>query len=448
MGIMFKRLAGAVSIAVSVAILSVGPVAAAPQGPYLVRDIKASGSSNPYSLTDLDGVLMFAARGGGKGFELWRSDGTAGGTRRVKDINPGGPGSGPDFLTAINGLLYFSASDGDHGGELWTSDGTNAGTRLVKDINPGGGSSYPHSFTYFKGKVYFAAESATAAGFDLWRTDGTTAGTHQVKDSAGSIGWLTAFSGKLFFPLSVGTVNATDTLYVSDGTTPGTRPFRDKMGDVISGGGDGTQGITWLTDIGSTMLFVRSEGELWRTRGSARTTKKIADGPAWEMTRIGTAAFFMRGSQLWRSDGTVAGTQFVADFASGIYGPLAELNESAFFFTDGPDGGPWTSDGTPAGTQPVGVSGLRTDTPTVVLDGVVYFGGWGASDDLAPVDTASASVVPGPLLTLWRSDGTAAGTYSVGDPESHMGDPAVVGDSVYFGASTVAHGMELWRYVP
>ena len=42
-------------------------------------------------------------------------------------------------LTNVSGTLYFSADDGRHGHELWRSDGTARGTRMVKDINPGRG---------------------------------------------------------------------------------------------------------------------------------------------------------------------------------------------------------------------------------------------------------------------------------------------------------------------
>lgn len=69
----------------------------------------------------MNGLLYFTAKGGGKGRELWRSDGTADGTRRVKDIRPGSAGSNPYALTAVGGRLYFGANDGVAGVELWTS---------------------------------------------------------------------------------------------------------------------------------------------------------------------------------------------------------------------------------------------------------------------------------------------------------------------------------------
>ena len=51
---------------------------------------------------DVNGVLYFTADDGRHGLELWRTDGTPGGTRLVCDINPGSAGSGPQFLTNVN----------------------------------------------------------------------------------------------------------------------------------------------------------------------------------------------------------------------------------------------------------------------------------------------------------------------------------------------------------
>ncbi len=80
-------------------------VAAAP--PELVRDINPSGSSEPEELTRIGSTLYFTADDGISGEELWKSDGTAGGTVLVKDIHPGASPSWPSYLTNVAGTLYF-----------------------------------------------------------------------------------------------------------------------------------------------------------------------------------------------------------------------------------------------------------------------------------------------------------------------------------------------------
>lgn len=67
--------------------------------------------------------------------ELWMTLGRPGTTHRVADIRPGRSGSGPFWLTPLDDLVVFSARDGIHGSEVWRSDGTEEGTRLVRDIN-------------------------------------------------------------------------------------------------------------------------------------------------------------------------------------------------------------------------------------------------------------------------------------------------------------------------
>jgi ELWxxDGT repeat protein len=66
------------------------------------------------------------------------------------DINPGASpnNSSPTDITAIgNGKALFAANDGTHGTELWVSDGTAGGTSLVYDINPGSTGSNPINIT-------------------------------------------------------------------------------------------------------------------------------------------------------------------------------------------------------------------------------------------------------------------------------------------------------------
>ena len=88
-------------------------------GTRQVKDIKhGSGDANPYRPTDVNGMLFFTARDGRHGRELWRSDGTARGTRLVTDIKSRGS-STPKLLKNLNGTLVFTADDGIHGRELW-----------------------------------------------------------------------------------------------------------------------------------------------------------------------------------------------------------------------------------------------------------------------------------------------------------------------------------------
>src|SRR3712207_4718774 len=58
------------------------------------------------------------------GIELWRSDGPAAGTYRVKDIYPGDRGSDARALAVAGSTLCFIATSPAAGGMLWKSDGT------------------------------------------------------------------------------------------------------------------------------------------------------------------------------------------------------------------------------------------------------------------------------------------------------------------------------------
>jgi ELWxxDGT repeat protein len=116
-------------------------------GTVLVKDIGAGATpSNISNLTNVNGTLFFSAYTEATGYELWKSNGTTAGTVMVKDIRAGGS-SHPSYFTNVNGTLFFAASDGfipdGLGDELWKSDGTAAGTVRVKDIVPGNYGSYP-----------------------------------------------------------------------------------------------------------------------------------------------------------------------------------------------------------------------------------------------------------------------------------------------------------------
>jgi ELWxxDGT repeat protein len=122
--------------------------------------------------------IYFTAIDGKHGLELWKSDGTAKGTKLVKNINPTSAREASDIgnLVALRKRLYFSANDGKHGLELWKSDGTRSGTKLVKDIKPGKADSNPDQLTAFKGRLLFSADDGVH-GTEMWRSNGTKANT-------------------------------------------------------------------------------------------------------------------------------------------------------------------------------------------------------------------------------------------------------------------------------
>ena len=243
--------------------------------------------------------LLFVVSHPDYGEELWRSDGTAAGTKRVKEINPGAD-SHPSYLTPMKigtkHILFFRAYDSVHGAELWRSDGTAAGTKLVSDIVPGGGFSAPSDLRVMKigtkRMLFFRADDGTS-GEELWRSDGTAAGTKRVKDI--NPGTANSFPGDftvmkvgtkrvLFFAASDGTSGRE--LWRSDGSGAGTRRVKD-----ITAGGDGsTPSELVVMKVGTRqLLYLRASD---------------AGG----------------GSELWRSDGTKSGTRLAADIVPGAGG--------------------------------------------------------------------------------------------------------------------------------
>ncbi|HYC91525.1 MAG TPA: ELWxxDGT repeat protein [Thermoanaerobaculia bacterium] len=111
--------------------------------------------------------VVFSATDTASGPELWVSDGTAEGTKLLRDINPGTPGSTPQHMAEAGGLVYFSAFSSGVGTELWVTDGTPEGTRLAADLDPGSNSSFPQELVRTGERLFFRATTA-ALGTELW----------------------------------------------------------------------------------------------------------------------------------------------------------------------------------------------------------------------------------------------------------------------------------------
>jgi ELWxxDGT repeat protein len=154
-------------------------------GTVMVKDIRAGGGSDPRDLVNVGGTVYFSANDGVTGRELWRTDGTSAGTTRITDLATGDSLGTSSFLPAqivgLNGTIFFAATDGTTGFELWRTDGTTGGTQRVKDIRVGSMGSSPNSLTAVNDWLYFSADDGTH-GYELWTSDGTEAGTVRLSD--------------------------------------------------------------------------------------------------------------------------------------------------------------------------------------------------------------------------------------------------------------------------
>lgn len=449
------------SVSCVVAFGLLGPSLA--QGPaVLVADINpgAAGSS-PNVLVDAEGTLFFRANDGSHGNELWRSDGTAAGTIMVRDANPGTGSASVNFLTAVGPRVFYAGSDGTTGPELFTSDGTAAGTRLVRRIEPSGIGSQIQGFVEMDGIVYFTA-FPQALGSELWRTDGTAVGTWMVRDIAfgsgssilfGRAPYLVPINGTLWFGASDG---GDIELWKSNGTAASTV----RVHDINPSGSSQPRNFTAL---GSFVYFSCNHGshglELWRTDGTAVGTTLVLDinpgasaSTPDNLVVFNNAIYFFaadagNGRELWKTDGTPAGTMLVLDIWPGVDGSspanLVVANDRLFFRADDGVHGRelWTSDGTPSGTvmvadlNPGSAHGMTTSSPLLAVGQgrLVFFSGDDGASGLEP----------------WVSDGTVAGTRSLGDVNPGIAgsaptSPCLAGNHLFFAADDGAHGSEPW----
>ncbi|MCH8533217.1 MAG: hypothetical protein LAT65_20450 [Saccharospirillum sp.] len=383
--------------------------------------------------TTSPGVMLFKSPApGGTGNELWISDGTAEGTRVLKDINYAGGDSEPGPFTAVGDTIFFAATTDADGRELWKTDGTEAGTLLVKDIHPGPGGSEPRNLTALDGELYFTADDGST-GRELWKSDGTATGTVQVKninpgneDSTPTE--LTVFDGALYFAAYDGTENQysqpLQALWKTDGTEAGTQKLKDLKLSV------GIPGRVMVVFKGA-LYFTAAEGfsatEIWKTDGSVDGTvqvTKIVDETESSSNPIGLTVFNDKlyfqakrretGAELWKTDGTEDGTVVVTNInpcdrcsagssSDSLPRDLTPLGAYLYFTATNPEHGRelWKTDGTPGAEQLVkdireGEQGAisSVNTHMTIFDNELYF----TADN---GDTGRE---------LWKTDGTEAGT--------------------------------------
>jgi trimeric autotransporter adhesin len=418
-----------------------------------------------YEMLFLNQTLLFTGFSETTGYEVWSSDGTAGNTNIIKDLDRGeskifnfltiGPNTffstnsnnyyntlwktngttiGTSDLSSfflisvsnnttfanLNGALILTATNQGYDYELYKSDGINI--TLLKNISFSS-SSFPSNFTLVNNILYFTANDHNGTGQELWKSDGTSAGTVLVKDIypglTGSMPEnLFNFNGTLYF--SAITATHGRELWKSDGSAAGTVLVSDiYLGTASS---NPKNFVAHNNKLYFSAYLPTIGEELWEYNGT--NTNLIKDiylgNPGSNISEIvsnGNKMFFSAdngviGQELWISDGTTAGTNF------------RNLN---------PDG-----------------ALINSSSPAnfTVLNGTVYF-----SADYFNVNLLPAHPYLG--RELWRSDGGLF-TYLIKDINQNInsingilpsfkGPFETIGNSLFFPATDGVHGIELWR---
>eukprot|EP00944_MAST-04C_sp_MAST-4C-sp1_P012430 g12430.t1 len=144
----------------------------------LLKDINSgSGSSlgfNSLCIGSFDGKVYFTADDG-NGNALWKTDGTSGGTTKVRD-------GYACWFTALGNKMIYTGTTTSYGSELHVMQNNGqVWLEAVKDFKTGTPSGNPKEYVNVGSNLIFSAVTV-AEGWELWKTDGTGSGTVIVKD--------------------------------------------------------------------------------------------------------------------------------------------------------------------------------------------------------------------------------------------------------------------------
>jgi ELWxxDGT repeat protein len=270
------------------------------------------------------------------GLELWKSDGTAQGTRQLTDLEFRVPANASiSSFSILDGVLHFIVTDGRYGSEIWKTDGTSEGTTNLTDrtwdfifdeLTAVGDTLYFYStadFPHEEGIWQWKDESlsqvpglpAFGTGAELFVYDnrlivsgngGLWIGSGELPmesfhDSIGrQIRELEIFGDEVYFVAGSDLLPQTE-LWKSDGTTAGTERIVTRSAF--------SSAIGFLTEVAGQLYFLAeddvSRQSLWKTDGTAvGTFRQPGDARTEELTAVGDRLFVVAsqevsGTELW-----------------------------------------------------------------------------------------------------------------------------------------------------
>ncbi|MBI4926676.1 MAG: hypothetical protein HY835_02845 [Anaerolineae bacterium] len=332
------------------------------------------------------------------GGSLWRTNGTPQGTELFyPDINASLDSFSLitkyyDGPAELNGILYFPAWDDKRGTQLWRTDGTPGGTYPVTNQNPDTGGISIGDIISADGYIWFTGIQSSGFGqpnINFYRTDGTLTGTTQIDNlvpngmavlnnrgilKVGAYYYRTVSNGSIeFFDDALGTEDTFVFFWVQ---ISGDRLFFSHDGPLYMTDGNSVTVIkdqaeveinraAYLTNLNGDIYFTEyANHETWIYKlpaGSdkAQPVKRISpSGDAMLLTPVGNKVVFKVGveyfpGELWVTDGTENGTHRICESCDLQVGDFMEASQGLAFF-DGIDTTHgkelWVTDGTESGT--------------------------------------------------------------------------------------------------
>ena len=423
--------------------------------------------------------------------------------RLVKDANraPGNFNANISWVMPIGNNVVFPKDTLAQGSELWISDGTAKGTRLLKDLMPGPGGTFPEDPQAFGdpwGGILRQVAFRDAEGNKVWVTDGTSAGTQQIFTSptpgSSEVRLQAGTWHGLFFENIDGSAQDSAELFFSEGTAERTW----SLNPIGEEGRRFSNPYGYLTG-GPTCLFIANGNEIWETNGygttkrvtaTAGTPERLASTSAglfvevgitfqtselWlspgqgqisrvdmpegapearleHMSEFASDLWFIRYDvsgqrELWTSDGTTAGTRKITLLNGGqgpeshAFGPIRPWKDALYLAArnDNGDEELWRTDGTSAGTR-------RIASFTPPETNLVFYG-TPDTEDFLYFETSA----PGGAHQLWRTKGDAAstrpvkGTPAIAPPAEWPQIAATQSGGIFFAADPLKPEMALWR---
>ncbi len=465
-------------------------------------------SSNPEELTVCGEYVYFTADDGIHGRELWRATliPEPGSVELVADLTPGRESSRINGLYPVDDYLLFRMEDSEGSGQLWRSDLDSKKTVLLASFEDSGEKGFKYPLATIDGKTYLSAPdvrlsvtdgtvsgtrevldglplrndlmvheqaaaevngalmfSGTTEGWTrngLWRSDGTAPGTNEIAQFSDRPVGITRIATNMRNGVVFGGTTLETGLepWFSDGTPAGTR----LIADIRPRGGSSSP--SHFLVFQHWLFFDADDGvhgrELWhcdlRTMEVARLTD-IVSGPGssspYKLATIEYGVVFLgktpeHGVEPWRiglDEQEKLTRPKLSDIRAGINSSMpyafSSAGEYLYFSAEAEDHGEELY----ALTINAGAALVRDIYPGPLSAepyGTVSIGGIGVFAATAPLHGRE----------LWRTNGTEEATYMIADintdtlsnPSSRPQHLAAAGPQLFFVASDIVNGTELW----